>query len=626
MSPVCEHSSEIREAHIPLNQMTRWLVFLAILGLSCATTGPDVEGEALLDFLKVLNDSNHQITDWNSFLVSPCFSWSHVTCRDGHVISLSLGSKGFSGTLSSSITKLKYLITLELQNNSLSGFLPDYIANLTRLQYLNLADNNFNGSTPSTWGQLSSLRTLVLRGNDLSGSIPNSFENLSALSELDLSSNKLSGIIPKHLFSVPIFNYSDTELHCDSSLEQPCVSNSAIPASTNKSKLAVALSLASCGAFGILCLGTILTYAYQYIQRYKNDVFVDVSGEDESKISFGQLRRFSLREIHLATNNFSESNVIGQGGFGKVYKGALSDNTKIAVKRLADYHNPGGEAAFQREVQLISVAVHRNLLCLIGFCTTSTERILVYPFMENLSVAYRLRDLKPEEKSLDWPTRKRITFGTAHGLEYLHEQCNPKIIHRDLKAANILLDDEFEAVLGDFGLAKLVDTRLTSVTTQVRGTMGHIAPEYLSTGRSSEKTDVFGYGITLLEIVTGQRAIDFSRLEEEEDVLLLDHIKKLLREKRIKDIVDKNLESYDAKEVERIIQVALLCTQGSPEDRPSMSEVVNLLDGEGLAERWAEWELMEEMNNREMSLLDHQFAWADESTHDQEAIHLSWAR
>lgn len=133
-------------------------------------------------------------------------------------------------------------------------------------------------------------------------------------------------------------------------------------------------------------------------------------------------------------------------------------------------------------------------------------------------------DLKPGEKGLDWPTRKRAAFGTAYGLEYLHEHCNPKIIHRDLKAANILLDDNFEAVLCDFGLAKLVDAKLTHVTTQIRGTMGHIAPEYLSTGKSSEKTDVFGYGITLLELVTGQRAIDFSRLEEEEDVLLLDHV------------------------------------------------------------------------------------------------------
>lgn len=137
-------------------------------------------------------------------------------------------------------------------------------------------------------------------------------------------------------------------------------------------------------------------------------------------------------------------------------------------------------------------------------------------------------DLKPGEKGLDWPTRKRIAFGAANGLEYLHEYCNPKIIHRDLKAANILLNDDFEPVLGDFGLAKLVDTKATHVTTQVRGTMGHIAPEYLSTGKSSEKTDVFGYGITLLELVTGQRAIDFARLEEEEDVLLLDHVRFIL--------------------------------------------------------------------------------------------------
>ncbi len=134
-------------------------------------------------------------------------------------------------------------------------------------------------------------------------------------------------------------------------------------------------------------------------------------------------------------------------------------------------------------------------------------------------------ELKTGESVLNWPTRKRVALGTARGLEYLHEHCNPKIIHRDVKAANVLLDEDFEAVVGDFGLAKLVDVRKTNVTTQVRGTMGHIAPEYLSTGKSSERTDVFGYGIMLLEIVTGQRAIDFSRLEEEDDVLLLDHVR-----------------------------------------------------------------------------------------------------
>lgn len=139
-------------------------------------------------------------------------------------------------------------------------------------------------------------------------------------------------------------------------------------------------------------------------------------------------------------------------------------------------------------------------------------------------------EFKPGEPILDWPARKRVAIGTARGLEYLHEHCNPKIIHRDVKAANVLLDEDFEPVVGDFGLAKLVDVQKTSVTTQVRGTMGHIAPEYLSTGKSSERTDVFGYGIMLLELVTGQRAIDFSRLEEEDDVLLLDHVSLVLLE------------------------------------------------------------------------------------------------
>ncbi|OQU91137.1 hypothetical protein SORBI_3001G123000 [Sorghum bicolor] len=345
----------------------------------------------------------------------------------------------------------------------------------------------------------------------------------------------------------------------------------------------------------------------------------------------------SYQELQLATDNFSEKNVLGQGGFGKVYKGALPDGTKIAVKRLTDYESPGGEAAFLREVELISVAVHRNLLRLIGFCTTQTERLLVYPFMQNLSVAYRLREFKPGEPILDWSARKRVAIGTARGLEYLHEHCNPKIIHRDVKAANVLLDEGFEPVVGDFGLAKLVDVQKTSVTTQVRGTMGHIAPEYLSTGKSSERTDVFGYGIMLLELVTGQRAIDFSRLEEEDDVLLLDHyaydlaansqVKKLQREGHLDAIVDRNLNNnYNGQEVEMMIQIALLCTQASPEDRPSMSEVVRMLEGEGLAERWEEWQQVEVTRRQDYERMQQRFDWGEDSVYNQDAIELSAGR
>ncbi|XP_012088621.2 probable LRR receptor-like serine/threonine-protein kinase At5g63710 isoform X1 [Jatropha curcas] len=585
----------------PLKLVIGGFILLNFLTIGFSSKDPDLEGEALVELLKALNDSHGQIKDWNYYLVSPCFSWSHITCRNGSVTSLSLASIGFSGTLSPAIMKLKFLVSLELQNNNLSGPLPDYLGNMELLENLNLANNKFNGSIPISWAQLSNLK------------------------HLDLSSNDLTGQVPLQLLSVPEFNFTATGLACGSSLEEPCVSNNPFPVSKSKLRLKVAVIAASCGVFMVLLLG--LAYWYHQCYRLQHDVFVDVAGEDDCKISFGQLKRFSWREIQLATDNFSESNIIGQGGFGKVYKGILSDNTKVAIKRLTDYHSPGGEAAFQREVQLISVAVHRNLLRLIGFCTTSSERILVYPYMQNLSVAYHLRDLKPGEKGLDWSTRKRVAFGTAHGLEYLHEHCNPKIIHRDLKAANILLDDDFEAVLGDFGLAKLVDTRLTHITTQIRGTMGHIAPEYLSTGKSSEKTDVFGYGITLLELVTGQRAIDLSRLEEEEDVLLVDHIKKLLREDRLDDIVDGNLKTYDHQEVKTIIQVALLSTQSSPEDRPTMAEVVKLLQGVGLAERWGKWEQMEhERNQTFSSLMSSQYVWAEESTIEQEAIQLSRAR
>ncbi|XP_021274175.1 probable LRR receptor-like serine/threonine-protein kinase At5g63710 isoform X2 [Herrania umbratica] len=581
--------------------MTIWLIVLFVR-ISYSSNEPDVEGEALTGFLKVLNDSRGQITDWNDHYTSPCFGWSHVTCRDGNVVSLDLASYGFSGTLSHSITKLKFLVNLDLQNNDLSGSLPDFLGDMVHLETLNLANNKFSGSIPANWGQLSNLKYL------------------------DLSSNNLTGRIPMQLFSVPTFNFTGTHLACGSSLEQPCVSTPTLPVSTSRSKIKIVITSSSCVALILLSLGTFFVYRFNQVHKLRRDVFVDVAGEEDCKISFSQLRRFSWREIKLATDNFSECNIIGQGGFGKVYKGVLSDNTKVAVKRLADYCSPGGEAAFQREVELKSVAVHKNLLRLIGFCTTSSERILVYPFMQNLSVAYQLRDLKPGEKGLDWPMRKRVAFGAAHGLEYLHEHCNPKIIHRDLKAANILLDENFEAVLGDFGLAKLVDTKLTHVTTQVRGTMGHIAPEYLSTGQSSVKTDVFGYGVMLLELVTGQRAIDFARLEEEEDVLLLDHIKKLLREDRVDDIVDRNLKIYDPKEVKTIVRVALLCTQSSPEDRPTMAEVVKMLEGVGLAERWAEWEELEQARNQEFMLFSHQFIWPEDSSVDQEAIQLSRAR
>jgi len=531
-----------------------------------------------------------------------------------------------SGTLSSGIGILTTLKTLTLKGNGIMGGIPESIGNLSSLTSLDLEDNHLTDRIPSTLGNLKNLQFLTLSRNNLNGSIPDSLTGLSKLINILLDSNNLSGEIPQSLFKIPKYNFTANNLSCGGTFPQPCVTESSPSGDSSSRKTGIIAGVVS--GIAVILLGFFFFFFCKDKHKgYKRDVFVDVAGEVDRRIAFGQLRRFAWRELQLATDEFSEKNVLGQGGFGKVYKGLLSDGTKVAVKRLTDFERPGGDEAFQREVEMISVAVHRNLLRLIGFCTTQTERLLVYPFMQNLSVAYCLREIKPGDPVLDWFRRKQIALGAARGLEYLHEHCNPKIIHRDVKAANVLLDEDFEAVVGDFGLAKLVDVRRTNVTTQVRGTMGHIAPECISTGKSSEKTDVFGYGIMLLELVTGQRAIDFSRLEEEDDVLLLDHVKKLEREKRLEDIVDKKLdEDYIKEEVEMMIQVALLCTQAAPEERPAMSEVVRMLEGEGLAERWEEWQNLEVTRQEEFQRLQRRFDWGEDSINNQDAIELSGGR
>ncbi|KAF7842620.1 BRASSINOSTEROID INSENSITIVE 1-associated receptor kinase 1-like isoform X2 [Senna tora] len=183
-------------------------------------------------------------------------------------------------------------------------------------------------------------------------------------------------------------------------------------------------------------------------------------------------------------------------------------------------------------------------------------------------------------------------MSTAKGLAYLHDHCNPKIIHRDVKASNIFLDEEFEALVGDFGLAKLMDYKDTHVTTCVRGTSWHIAPEYLSNGKASEKCDVFGYGVLLLELISGRGASDLALLANHNNDRLLDWVTRLVKEKRLGALVDADLEgNYNEEEVEQLSQLALLCTQDSPMERPKMCEVIRMLEGDdGLAEKWKQWQ------------------------------------
>ncbi|KAL3838681.1 hypothetical protein ACJIZ3_023272 [Penstemon smallii] len=338
------------------------------------------------------------------------------------------------------------------------------------------------------------------------------------------------------------------------------------------------------GRFARLLAAPVIALAHYRTRKPHKHFF------DDQEVDLRQFKRFSLPELQVASDNFSNKNIIGRDGFGKVYKGRLADGSLVAVKRIKEERIQGGKPYFQKTIDIASMTEHANLLWLIGICMTPTEMMLVYPYMSNGSVASCLRELSESQPPLDWRKRKQIALGSARGLAYLHHHCDRKIVHRDVKAGNIFLDEHFEAFIGGFGLAILMDHKETHVNTTLCGTIGHIAPEYLSTGNCSEKTDVFGYGIMLLELITGQRAFDLARLANDDDVMLFDWVKGLFEEKKLEILVDPDLRgNYIDEEVEQLILLALLCTQGSPTERPKMSEVVRMLEGDGLAERWEKW-------------------------------------
>ncbi|KAL5759858.1 hypothetical protein ACOSP7_018367 [Xanthoceras sorbifolium] len=573
------------------------LLVLVLMGISSATlspTGINYEVVALMAIKTALHDPYNVLENWDMNSVDPC-SWRMITCTlDGYVSALGLPSQSLSGTLSPGIGNLTNLQSVLLQNNAISGPIPATLGKLEKLQTLDLSNNAFSGDIPGSLGDLRNLHYLRLNNNSLTGPCPETLSKIEGLTLVDLSYNNLSGSLPK--ISARTFKVTGNPLICGPKANNNCSAVFPEPLSLppnglkdrsdsgiKSHRVAVAFGASFGAAFStILFIGLLVWWRY----RHNKQIFFDVNEQYDPEVGLGHLKRYTFKELRAATNHFNSKNILGRGGFGIVYKGCLTDGTLVAVKRLKDYNIAGGEVQFQTEVETISLAVHRNLLRLCGFCSTENERLLVYPYMPNGSVASRLRDYIHGRPALDWSRRKRIALGTARGLLYLHEQCDPKIIHRDVKAANILLDEDFEAVVGDFGLAKLLDHRDSHVTTAVRGTVGHIAPEYLSTGQSSEKTDVFGFGILLLELITGQKALDFGRAANQKGVML-DCVKKLHQDGKLNQLVDKDLKgNFDRIELDEMIQVALLCTQFNPSHRPKMSEVLKMLEGDGLAEKW----------------------------------------
>ncbi|XP_066166893.1 probable LRR receptor-like serine/threonine-protein kinase At1g56140 [Oryza sativa Japonica Group] len=284
---------------------------------------------------------------------------------------------------------------------------------------------------------------------------------------------------------------------------------------------------------------------------------------------------FSNTELRLATDNFSSQNILGEGGYGMLYKGKLSDGRVIAVKQLSQSSHQG-KSQFVAEVTTISAMQHRNLVKLHGFCIDSNTPLLVYEYLQNGSLDTAL--FGHSRLNLDWGTRFNIILGIASGLTYLHEESSVRIVHRDIKASNILLETDLTPKISDFGLAKLYDEKQTHVSTRIAGTLGYLAPEYAMRGRLTEKVDVFAFGVVVLEIVAGRSNTNNSL--EESKIYLFEWLWDLYEKEQVLGIVDPSLKDFNNNEAFRVIRVALLCTQGSPHQRPPMSKALAMLTGE----------------------------------------------
>ncbi|XP_065037842.1 cysteine-rich receptor-like protein kinase 44 [Musa acuminata AAA Group] len=306
-----------------------------------------------------------------------------------------------------------------------------------------------------------------------------------------------------------------------------------------------------------------------------------VGGGDEEQQQSSPWNLFiDLKVLEAATDNFSEANLLGQGGFGPVYKGVMKNGPEIAVKKLS-LHSRQGVREFTNEVSLLLKVQHRNLVSLLGCCVASDQKMLVYPYFPNRSLDHFLFD-KRRTASLDWSKRFEIIVGVAKGLLYLHEESPVKIIHRDIKASNILLDDRLNPKIADFGMARLFQGDDTHVNTfKVSGTYGYMAPEYALSGYLSAKADVFSFGVLMLEIVSGRKNID-KKLDEER-IDLLSYTWKLFEEGKALEIVDPSISTWDRDEAALCIQVALLCCQAVVSVRPEMHGVRLMLSSESFS-------------------------------------------
>ncbi|XP_021725554.1 LRR receptor-like serine/threonine-protein kinase FEI 1 isoform X2 [Chenopodium quinoa] len=557
-------------------------VVICILVAGSRALSPD--GEALVNFRTSVPNSDGILQKWRPEDPDPC-RWKGVTCNEKsrRVIQLNLSHHKLSGQIPPDIGKLDQLEILELSNNNFYGKIPSELGNCTGLQALYLQGNYLSEQIPSELGNLTGLQSLDISSNSLSGSIPPSLGQLNKLTVFNLSTNFLVGPIPSDgvLAKFAQDSFVGNRGLCGKQIDVACKNGGTggIPGQGDgKKPYSGRLLISASATVGALLLVALMCFwgCFLYKKLGKNDakgLAMDVSGGASIVMFHGDLP-YSSKDIIKKLENLNEEHIIGCGGFGTVYKLAMDDGNVFALKRIVKL-NDGFDRFFERELEILGSIKHRYLVNLRGYCNSPLSKLLIYDYLPGGSLDEALHE---KSELLDWDVRLNVILGAAKGLAYLHHDCSPRIIHRDIKSSNILLDANFEARVSDFGLAKLLEDEESHITTIVAGTFGYLAPEYMQSGRATEKTDVYSFGVLVLEVLSGKRPTDASFIEK--GLNIVGWLNFLVTEDRQREIVDQHCEGVQQESLDALLSMAMQCVSSSPEDRPTMHRVVQVLESE----------------------------------------------
>ncbi|XP_073126881.1 probable inactive receptor kinase At1g27190 [Henckelia pumila] len=601
---------------IPLYFFIRFIPFsLLLLSLLCSSSFSDsVDDVRCLQGLKnSFGDPEGKLNSWvfsNSSAAFAC-SFAGVSCwnnLENRVLSLQLRDFGLVGEIPDSIQLCRDIQTLDLSSNSLSGTIPSQICSwLPYLVTLDLSRNYLIGPIPDDLGKCSYLNTLILDDNKLNGTIPHQLSNLGRLKKLSVANNDLSG-------RVPSFKGASLELDLGGNRGGLCGAPLRKCGGLTKKDMAIIIAAGVFGAAASLLLGFGLWWWYHVKLRKQRRGRFGIGGRDDGDSSWAEgLRAHKLTQVMLfqkplvkikladllaATRNFSEENVmVSSRTTGTTYSAFLPDGSVLAIKRLSPCRM--GEKQFVMEMNRLGQLRHPNLVPLLGFCLVEEERLLVYKHLSNGTLGSKLSG-KASASVLDWSTRFRIALGAARGLAWLHHGCHPPIMHQIINSSVVLLDEDFDARIMDFGLVKLLASSGSNESSYACGDLGevgYIAPEYSSTMVASLKGDAYGFGVVLLELATGQKPLEVIVGDEVFKGNLVDWVNQLSGSGRIRDAIDHRLSGKgNDEDIVRFLKIACNCVVSRPRDRWSMYQVYGSLksmaEEQGSSQRYDEFPLV----------------------------------